>query len=319
MPPDVAIPASYWMAFIGAVLVFLALDLGVFHRKAHEVTVKEAGCWTVLWTTLALIFGSFLAPRVIPGWDRVETVEFITGYLIELSLSMDNVFVIALIFTYFGVAKSYQHRVLFWGIIGALALRGLMIWLGAALISRFEWMLYALGAFLIFTGIKMVLAGDEELEPEKNPVVRLARRLFPISQNYDGSRFTTVVSGKRMLTPLALVLIMVETTDLIFAVDSIPAIFAITQKPFIVFTSNIFAIMGLRSLYFVLAGAIGYFKYLKAGLSLVLCFIGLKMLIAHFYKIPTVLSLVVVGGIIGCAVGLSWLAARRDSRPTQNS
>src|SRR5882672_7784893 len=268
-----------WVVFIIAILFFLALDLGVFHRRAHVVRFQEALLWTAIWFACAMLFAFVAAPAMVKSWARQDTMMFITGYIIELSLSMDNVFVIALIFAYFRVPLEFQHRVLFWGILGALVMRGLMIGVGVAAVRQFEWVLYALGAFLVFSGIKMIFGGDEEVHPEKNIAIRVARKFYPVSSAYDGQRFLTRLDGRHALTPLALVLLMVETTDLIFAVDSIPAIFAVTTKPFIVFTSNVFAILGLRSLYFVLAGAIGYFRYLKVGLSLVLVFIGVKMLI----------------------------------------
>lgn len=313
MLASAAISAWDWAIFIAAVLFFLALDLGVFHRKAHEVSFKEALGWSVLWFCLALSFGIFIAPEMVPNWGPKERQEFITGYIIELSLSMDNVFVIALIFQYFAVPLKYQHRVLFWGILGALIMRGLMIWLGTELINRFNFILYILGAFLVFTGIKMIYSSSEdEIEPEKNLFIRLTRRFFPVTHEFDGPKFVTKVDGRRVLTPLALVLVMVETTDLIFAVDSIPAIFGVTLNSFIVFTSNVFAIMGLRSLYFVLAGAIGFFRYLKVGLSVVLCFIGLKMLIAKWHHISTGLSLLIVGTIIVTSILMSLVAARRE-------
>ena len=305
-----------WIIFVAAVLFFLALDLGVFHRKAHVVSFREALTWTAVWFCTAMVFAFFLAPWMVGSWDRQDTDEFLTGYITELALSMDNVFVIALIFTWFRVPEKYQHRVLFWGILGALVMRGLMIWLGVALVKRFDWMLVVLGVFLILTGIKMIFAGDDEVHPEKNIAIRIARRFFPISGEFDGSHFTTRLDGRFALTPLALVLLMVETTDLIFAVDSIPAIFGVTQDPFIIFTSNVFAILGLRSLYFVLAGAIGYFRYLKIGLSLVLVFIGLKMLLGKTsFHVPTKLSLFIVAGIILLSVAASLIAARREGKP----
>ncbi|MSU63310.1 MAG: TerC family protein [Pedosphaera sp.] len=301
----------YWAGFVCIILIFLALDLGVFHRHAHVVSFREAFAWTIVWVCVAMAFGTFVAPGTVSGWNRSDTVEFITGYVVELSLSMDNVFVIALIFAYFRVPLEYQHRVLFWGIIGALLMRGAMIWMGAELIHRFNWMLYVLGGFIVLTGIKMLFSADEGVHPEKNPVIRLMQRLFPVSSEFDGQRFITQWRGRRALTPLAIVLVMVETTDLIFAVDSIPAIFAVTQDAFIVFTSNVFAIMGLRSLYFVLAGAIEYFRFLKYGLSVVLVFIGAKMLLVWIdVIIPTTLSLVVVLGVIAASILFSVLAAR---------
>src|SRR5688572_17713471 len=313
----IEIGAWHWTIFVGAVLIFLALDLGVFHKKAHVVGFREAGIWTAIWFTVAISFGLFIAPQFVGNWGKEERDQFITGYIIELSLSMDNVFVIALIFGYFGVQLQFQHRVLFWGILGALIMRGLMIWLGTELIQRFEWLLYFLGAFLLFTGIKMIFAGDnDEIEPEKNFFVKLTRRFFPVSATYHESHFAIKENGRWVLTPLALVLVMVETTDLIFAVDSIPAIFGVTTKPFIVFTSNVFAILGLRSLYFVLAGAIGFFRYLKVGLSIVLCFIGFKMLVAHWFKINTKLSLLIIATIILTSILMSLVAAQREAKRT---
>ena len=303
-----------WTIFVSAILVFLALDLGVFHRKAHVVGFREAFAWTAIWFTVAICFGLFIAPEFVEKWGKEEKAQFITGYIIELSLSMDNVFVIALIFAYFGVGLQFQHRVLFWGILGALLMRGLMIWLGAELISHFNWMIYVFGGFLVFTGLKMLATEDPEVEPDKNTAVRLARKFFPISPTFEGSRFITIHDGKKMLTPLALVLLMVETTDVIFAVDSIPAIFAVTQDPFIVFTSNVFAILGLRSLYFVLAGAIDYFRFLKVGLSIVLVFIGAKMLINPWYHIDTTHSLIVVAGIIAGSILVSLIIGRKAKK-----
>lgn len=318
----IEITSWHWAGFIACVLFFLALDLGVFHKSPHVVKFKEAIAWTTAWVTFSVLFGLFIGPAVIGGWGQQETVEFITGYVIELSLSMDNVFVIALIFTYFRVPLQFQHRVLFWGILGALVMRGALIAVGAAIIKQFSWTLYLFGAFLIFTGIKMMFVSDAEVHPDKNPVLRLAKKLFPISGEFHGQKFTLRESGKFLLTPLALVLVMVETTDLVFALDSIPAIFAITTKPFIVFTSNVFAILGLRSLYFVLAGAIDYFRYLKVGLSLVLVFIGVKMLIdPHGYdpkwvqfKIESNISLITVAAIIFTSMIWSVVAGRREKR-----
>jgi tellurite resistance protein TerC len=304
----VTITPWHWAGFIVLILIFLALDLGVFHREAHVVKFKEALAWTAVWFTLAMVFAGLL----VPLRGREEALEFVTGYIIELSLSMDNVFVIALIFGYFRVPPQYQHRVLFWGIVGALVMRGLMIWLGVELIRRFDWIMWVFGAFLVFTGIRMFFSQEEGVHPERNPLIRLARRLYPVSPDFEGQKFFTRLNGARALTPLALVLLMVETTDLIFAVDSIPAIFAVTKKPFIIFTSNVFAILGLRSLYFVLAGAISFFRFLKYGLSLVLVFIGTKMLIEDWYHIPTAISLMLVVVIILTSILLSVVAARRE-------
>jgi len=307
----ITITPIHWVAFILVIIFFLALDLGVFHRHAHVVKFKEALGWTALWFSLAMGF----AAALVPLRGKVAATEFITGYLIELSLSMDNVFVIAVIFSYFRVPSEQQHRVLFWGILGALVMRGVLIGIGAALISAFHWILYALGAFLVYSGIKMVFADDDAPDPDKNPFIRLARKLYPVSSEFEGQKFTTRLNGKIALTPLAIVLLMVETTDLVFALDSIPAIFGITSDPFIVFTSNVFAILGLRSLYFVLAGAIQYFKYLKIGLSVVLVFIGVKMLIEFWeWEISTPLSLAIVVGILAVSVVASVIAARHEAR-----
>jgi tellurite resistance protein TerC len=299
------ITAAHYALFIAAVILFLALDLGLFNRKAHRISFKEALGWTALWFSMAMAFAFFIVPAELPnGIEPHPRMAFLTGYVLELSLSMDNVFVIALIFTYFRVEHKYQHRVLFWGILGAIIMRGLMIGIGAAAVAKWEGILYLFGAFLLFTGIKMLFAdNDEGVEPEGNILVKIARRIFPVHDQFEGERFTIVRDGKRMLTPMAIVLITVESTDVVFAVDSIPAIFSVTKDPFIVFTSNMFAILGLRSLYFVLAGAIEYFHYLKYGLALVLAFIGAKMLGQHwleerFGAIPHWVALAVVAVII---------------------
>jgi tellurite resistance protein TerC len=296
-----------WVGFNVFVLAMLALDLGVFHRKAHVVSVREASVWSAVWIALALVFNlgvwHFLGPQ--------KGVEFLTGYLIEKSLSVDNIFVFALIFGYFAVPQEFQHRVLFWGILGALVMRAIFIAAGAALLASFHWIIYVFGAFLIVTGIKMAFAPEKGLEPEKNPVVRLVRRLFPVSDRYHGQRFFVRQAGVLTATPLFLVLALVETTDLIFAVDSIPAIFAITSDPFIVYTSNVFAILGLRSLYFLLAGVMSRFEYLKLGLAAILVFVGTKMAIVDLVKIPSPVSLGVVAAILAAAVIASLLRARR--------
>ena len=312
-----------WAVFVVGILFFLALDLGVFHRHAHVVRVREALLWSTIWFCCALAFAFLGAPLLVSSWTREDTVLFLTGYVIELSLSMDNVFVIALIFAWFRVPPEFQHRVLFWGILGALVMRGVMIGLGAAVVSRYEWVLYLMALIVLFSGVKMVFAGDDDgVHPDRNIVVRLARKLYPVTPDYEGQRFVTLLNGRRALTPLALVLLCVETTDLIFAIDSIPAIFGVTNKGFIIFTSNVFAILGLRSLYFLLAGAIGYFRYLKTGLAVVLVFIGIKMLIdphGHAPKwwqrdVPTAMSLGIVGGIILLSVLASLAAAWHKAR-----
>jgi len=318
MLATIAISPWHWIAFIACVIVFLALDLGLFHRKAHVVRFREALIWTAVWFTLAMVFALGIRHLGTPK----DSLEFVTGYLIELSLSMDNVFVIALIFTYFRVPSEYQHRVLFWGILGALLMRGLLIGVGVALIDWLDWILYVFGAFIVYTGVKMFFV-DNDVDPEKNKIIRLARKFFPITPHFDGQKFRTEWNGAMALTPLALVLLMVETTDLLFAFDSIPAIFAVTRNPFIVFTSNVFAILGLRSLYFVLAGAIEYFRYLKYGLAVVLVFIGVKMLIDPHDEdhhrwfqvdIPILLSLLIVAGIIAISILLSLIAAWREKK-----
>lgn len=312
----VEITPWHWGGFILCVLLFLALDLGILHRKAKTVKFKEALGWTLLWILLALLF----AAALVPLRGKREALEFFTGYFIELSMSMDNMFVIALIFTYFRVPAEHQYRVLFWGILGALLMRGVMIWLGVELITRFDWLLYVLGAFLVLTGGKMLFSKGIGVNPEKSVVVRVARKLFPISTDFDGQNFTTQQNGRRMLTPLFLVLLVVETSDLLFAVDSIPAVFGVTRKPFIVFTSNVFAILGLRSIYFLLVGALGLFRYLKVGLSLVLVFIGLKMLLDPHEKppawfqieVPTAAALALVILIIFISIMASIIATRRE-------
>ena len=315
----------YWAWFIGAVLIFLALDLGVFHRKPHAVGFGEALMWTSIWFSMSMAFAFWIAPAMVgEQWTGDHTKLFITGYVVELSLSMDNVFVIALIFSFFRVPAEFQHRVLFWGILGALIMRAVMILLGASLIHQFHWILYLFGAFLLTTGIKMLFAGDEEVEPEKNFAIRLARKFYPVSTQFDGQKFFTELDGRRALTPLALCLIMVETTDLIFAVDSIPAIFGITTEAFIVFTSNVFAMLGLRSLYFVLVGLLRHFCYLKYGLALVLVFIGFKMLIVLWEGRPGWLNfgenhdmvLIIVGAILGLSIVASLLASKKEPEET---
>jgi tellurite resistance protein TerC len=305
MPIIATITWLHWTAFVLAVLFFLALDLGVFHRKAHSVRFKEALIWTGIWFAMAMLFAWGLKKLL----GQQEAIEFVTGYIVELSLSMDNVFVIALIFGYFRVPLPYQHRVLFWGILGALIMRGMMIGAGAALVRQFEWTLMIFGAFLVFSGIKMLFTKEEGVDPEKNLVIRLAHKLLPVSPHFEKHHFTTRLNGRRVFTPLAMVLAMVETTDLVFALDSIPAIFGITTNEFIVFTSNVFAILGLRSLYFVLSGAIEYFRFLKFGLSWVLVFIGAKMLLPKSMYISTSLSLVIVGAIILISILASLVAS----------
>ncbi len=296
-----------WIGFNAFVLAMLAVDLGIFHRKAHQVSVREAAAWTAVWISLALLFNVGIYYLASPQ----AGLEFLTGYLIEKALSVDNIFVFVLIFSYFNVPPKYQHRVLFWGILGALVMRGAMIGAGAALIHQFHWIIYVFGAFLVFTGIRMATQDEHAIEPESNPVIRLVRRFVPVTNVYHGQKFfiRETIGGRlqRVATPLFVVLVLVETTDLIFAVDSIPAIFAITQDPFIVYTSNVFAILGLRALYFLLAGVIHQFHYLKLGLSVVLVFVGSKMLLADIYKIPIGISLGIIAAVLGTAVLASLL------------
>ncbi len=299
-----------WAGFNLFILAMLALDLGVFHRKSHEVSLKEAVAWSAVWVTLALLFNAGL--YFFRGPD--PAVEFLTGYLIEKSLSVDNIFVIALIFSYFAVPPAYQHRVLFWGILGALVMRAGFILAGAALLSAFHWIIYVFGAFLLFTGVKMALMRDAEIHPEQNPVIRLVRRLMPVTASYQDAHFFVRQGGRWAATPLFLVLAVIETTDLVFAVDSIPAIFAVTSDPFIVYTSNVFAILGLRSLYFLLAGVMGKFRYLKLGLSAVLVFVGVKMLLIDVYKIPSSVSLGVIAALLTVSVVASLVKSRREER-----
>ena len=301
----------FWVGFIAFVLTMLALDLGVFNRKPHVVLPKEALSWTAVWVGLALLFAAGLAYFVNPQ----IALTFLTGYLIEESLSVDNIFVIVLIFQYFAVPAQYQHRVLFWGILGALVMRGLFIGLGAALLARFEWIIYIFGALLVITGVRMAMKQDEEFDGEQNPVVKFVRRFMPVTADYRGKHFFTMENGRRYATPLFLVLVLVEATDLIFAIDSIPAIFGITRDPFIVFTSNIFAIMGLRSLFFLLAHVVTKFHLLKYGLAIILTFVGVKMMIEHWVHIPILLSLGVVLGVLALSIvaSLIWPKAYQPS------
>jgi tellurite resistance protein TerC len=293
-----------WVGFSLFIVTMLSLDLGLLNRKAHTITYREASIWSAVWVTLAIIFCGLVF--YYQGSER--GYAFLTGYLIELSLSVDNLFVFLLIFSYFKVPAKFQHRVLFWGVMGALVMRLTMIFIGAALINRFHWIIYIFGAFLVYTGIKMFKQEEIDIQPEHNPLVRLVTRFFPISKSYDGEKFFTVVNGKRTGTLLLLVLVVVEVTDLVFAVDSIPAIFAITRDTFIVYTSNVFAILGLRSLYFLLAGVVEKFRYLRIGLAIVLTFIGIKMLVTVFgLHIPIKLSLVFVALVLIGSIVASWL------------
>jgi len=292
-----------WVGFILFVLFMLALDLFVFHRKTHEVKVKEALLWSAFWIALSLLFN--LGVYIWGG--KQQALEFLTGYLLEKSLSVDNIFVFLMIFSYFKIPHKYQHEVLFWGILGALIMRGAFIAGGIALIEQFHWIIYVFGGFLIFSGVKMVTDKDKEIHPEKSLILRLFNRVMPVTKGIEDGRFFIKTSGKWFATPLFVVLLVVETTDVMFAFDSIPAILAITQKPFIVYTSNVFAILGLRALYFALAGIMQYFHYLHYGLSLILVFVGLKMLLADIYKISVGTSLLVLACILTISIIASML------------
>jgi tellurite resistance protein TerC len=304
-----------WAGFTVFVLAMLALDLGVFHRKAHEVSIREAATWSAVWVALALTFNY----GVYRFMGTQAGLEFLTGYLIEKALSVDNIFVFVLVFSYLDVPPRYQHRVLFWGILGALLMRGAMIAAGAALIAEFHWIIYVFGAFLVFTGVRMARHSGPAIDAEANPVIRLVRRVIPVTNANHGQQFFVRenVSGRmrRMATPLFVALVLVETTDLIFAVDSIPAIFAITTDPFLVYTSNVFAILGLRALYFLLAGVMHRFHYLKLGLSLVLIFVGAKMLLTDVYKVPIGLSLGVIALMLTISVVASMMSPKKGDAP----
>jgi tellurite resistance protein TerC len=300
-----------WIVFNIFVLGMLTIDLGVFHRKAHAVKAREATTWCLVWVALALLFNTGIYLWLGPE----KALEFFTGYLIEYSLSVDNLFVFILIFSYFAVPTSYQYRVLFWGILGALIMRGAFIGTGALLLQHFHWFIYIFGAFLVFTGIKMLLEEETTVRPADNPVIKVLRRLMPISSEYKGQNFFVKEQRRWAATPLFVVLLVIESTDLIFAVDSVPAIFAVSTDPFIVYTSNVFAILGLRSLYFLLAGVIDVFVYLRYGLGAVLGFVGIKMLLVDLYKIPIGISLAVVAGILACSIVASVLfpPGKKDS------
>jgi tellurite resistance protein TerC len=308
----------FWVGFVAFVLAMLALDLGVFQRKVHEVRPKEAAIWTAIWVALAFAFAGGL--WFFSGSEPALT--FLTGYVIEESLSMDNIFVIVLIFDYFLVPKAYQHRVLFYGILGALVMRGMFIALGTVLLARFQWIIYVFGAMLVVTGVRMAFKHDESFDADQNPIVKLVRRVVPLTPGYHGKHFFTVENGRRMATPLLLVLVLVEFTDLIFAIDSIPAIFGVTRDPFIVYTSNIFAVMGLRSLYFLLASVIEKFHLLKYGLAIILTFVGVKMIAEAWVHVPILVSLGVIVGVLALAIvaSLIWPAPPpQPAEPTETT
>lgn len=299
------VPWWAWVTVVAVILAMLAIDL-VAHRRAHEVSVREAALWSAIWVTVAAAFGVV----VWAAYGPQAGGEYFTGYLIEKSLAVDNVFVFALIFSYFAVPRAYQHRVLFYGVLGALVFRALFIGGGVVLLERFHWVLYLFGAFLVATGVRMFRHRHEEMDPGANPVVRLTRRLLPVTDDYHGQRFWARVNGRRVVTPLFVVLVLVETTDIVFAVDSIPAIFAVTQEPFLVFTSNAFAILGLRAMYFLLADLMHRFVYLKVGLAAILVVVGVKMLLLDVYKVPVVVSLAAIAAILTVSVAASLRATR---------
>lgn len=300
---------TFWIVFNIFVVAMLVLDLGVFHRRAHTVKFREALSWTAMWIALAAVFAV-----IVYFWHgRTATLEFVTGYVIELSLSVDNLFVFLLIFRYFRVNPVNQHKVLFWGILGALIMRAVFILLGVGLIRRFHWIVYVFGALLVYSGIKLFRQEEAEIHPEKNPILRLFRKFVPVTKDYEGGKFFVRPRGMGLYaTPLLIVLLVVETTDLLFAVDSIPAILAITLDAFIVYTSNVFAILGLRSMYFALAGMMEVFHYLHYGLSIVLIFVGAKMLISHYYQIPTAAALGIVAGVLLISVLASMVHPRKQ-------
>ncbi len=304
-----------WAAFNIFVIGMLALDLGVFHKKSEEISVRNALTWTAVWITLAMAFNVFVYLYL----GKESGIEFFTGYVIEKSLSVDNIFVIIMIFSYFQVPPKYQHKVLFWGILGALVMRVTFIFAGIELINRFHWLIYIFGAFLVFTGVRMVTAGDSKIEPDKNPVVKMVRKLFPVTADFEGDNFFVRRGAKLWATPLFVVVVLIETTDLIFAVDSIPAILAITDDPFIVYTSNVFAILGLRSLYFALSGIERYFHFLKYGLSAILVFVGVKMCLTDYYKIPVDVSLIVIVGLLVISIIASVVFPQRDTEASEAS
>lgn len=294
---------SLWIYFNIFIIAMLIVDLAVFNRKEHEITIKESLVWTGIWIALSVVFGIGLYFYM----DPQSSLDFFTGYLIEKSLSVDNIFVFILVFSYFGVPAKFQHKVLFWGIFGALVMRFLFIFLGVALIERFEWIIYIFGAFLVYTGIKMAFELEKEVHPERNPLLKLTRKIIPVTNKFDGANFFTKINGKLMATPLFVVLIVIETTDLVFAIDSIPAILAITTDEFLVYSSNAFAILGLRALYFALNGVMKLFHYLHYGLAAILSFVGVKMLLAEFYHVPTPYALGFVGLALIISIGASVL------------
>jgi tellurite resistance protein TerC len=314
----------HWGAFLILIILLLALDLGVFNRRDHVIKVREALLWTGFWIFLSLVFNVFVYFAYSHNWFDIglgehhvtsgsdAALKFFTGYIIEKSLSLDNIFVIALIFSYFRVPLQYQHRVLFLGILGALVMRAGMILAGVVLVERFTWMIYVFGSFLIFTAIRMLTTRMDDFDPDKNWLIRMAKRIYPVAPHYDGHKFFTRINGRRAITPMLLVLLVIESSDVLFAIDSIPAIFAVTTDPFIIFTSNVFAILGLRSLYFALAALLDKFRYLKLSLVFVLAYVGVKMLLSHTYPIPTPVSLGIIAGILIVGISASVIVSRKQ-------
>jgi tellurite resistance protein TerC len=299
---------ALWIIFNAGVLLLLVLDLGVLNRRAHEVSMREAAFWSIFWVGVSVAFNLW----ILHAHGGEKALQFFTGYVIEQSMSVDNIFIFILVFRAFGVERQYQHRVLFWGIIGALVLRGTMIVLGTALIRKFEWTLYVLAAFLVVAAIRMLFRKETEPHPERSPLLRWTQKIFPVSKNFHGQKLWIREAGKLMATPLLLVLLVVEATDFIFALDSIPAVFGVSRDPFIVYSSNICAILGLRAFYFLLAGVLPYFRYLDEGLSVVLLFVGVKMLAVHWVEIPTALSLGIIGGILAISIVASVIATHLE-------
>jgi tellurite resistance protein TerC len=311
MPAETVGSPLAWAGFVAFVLALLAIDLGLFHRKPHAITLREAAIWSAIWVALSLGFN-----LLVYRWFGAErALEFTTGYLLEKALAVDNIFVFVIVFAAFGIPAAYQHRVLFWGVLGALVMRAVFILAGSAFLARFHWAIYVFGSLLVITGAKLLVQRNDEIHPERNLLVRAFRHVVPSTRELHGDRFTIVEHGRRYATPLHMALVALEVTDVVFAIDSIPAIFAITSDPFIVFTSNIFAILGLRSMYFLLAGVIGKFTYLKIGLSLVLVFVGAKMLLVEVYKIPVLASLGIVAAILAASIVASLVRPPREPVP----
>jgi tellurite resistance protein TerC len=307
---DIDVSALAWGVFLGIVVALLLVDLLVFHRVAHTPTTREAAMESIVWISIGLLFGV----GVLLFYGAPAGGEYFAGYLIEKSLSVDNVFVWAIIFSYFAVPRMYQHRVLFWGIFGALVMRAIFVFAGVALINRFDWILFVFGGFLVFTAIRLARQGDEEVHPERNPVLKLVRKVVPSTTSYDGQKIFTKIDGRHLATPLFAVLVLIEVTDVIFAVDSVPAVLAVSHEPFIVLSSNAFAILGLRALYFLLADLHGRFEYLSKGLAVILAYVGIKMILVRWYHIPTWISLLFIAAVLAVSIWLSLLKARHDER-----